>query len=76
MILLAQALLINTSLEYLLVSNNDDITDQSVNAITEMLKQNRILTWLNLCNNDISKNGKLRIEQAANINKTCNDLLL
>jgi len=52
------------------------IGDKGAKLIAEALKENKTLTWLNLCRNDIGDEGAKLIAEALRINKTLTTLYL
>lgn len=63
----------NTSLEYLFLSGNNQMTDISVDYFIEMFKQNQTLRKLHLFNCNLSNNGKTKLRE---IIQTKNYLIL
>jgi hypothetical protein len=68
-VLIANALIINHSLEKLNLSRNE-ITSTGCKAIGEMLKTNRTLKYLNICRNNLRDKGIKFICDAVMINPT------
>ena len=72
---IAEALKINSTLEELMLANNQ-IGDDGATAIAEALKINKALHQLDLCNNDIYVEGATAIADALRINATLRSLSL
>ncbi len=72
-LLIANALIINRSLQYLKLSQNK-ITSKGCKAIGEMLKSNRTLIYLKICRNKLRDEGIQFICEALMINETLQHL--
>lgn len=55
----------NTHLELLNMSANKDVSDDSIDSIVNMMKHNQSLKRLELCHNDLSKDGEKKLHDVA-----------
>ena len=59
----------NKTLQSLLLCNNKEVSDLSVNFLIEMLKHNQALRWLDMEKCNLSKKGKRKLERIAQSKK-------
>ena len=71
--LLSEALMVNTNLVHLNISNNN-IGDKGLECILESLKEKNTLMWLDISNNEITKNGVEKLTDAFKYNTSLTTL--
>ncbi|CAF2751545.1 unnamed protein product [Rotaria sp. Silwood2] len=59
----------NTSLEFLNLSANTDISDESIDSLVNMMEHNRSLKKIDLRHNNLSKDGEARLRAVAKLKK-------